>query len=60
MGKDKKTFKMLSEQGETIFNIAAYNCSRNYIFGGKNSKHTTSQVAALTNYIDNLPETSKK
>jgi hypothetical protein len=45
---------------ETIFNIAAYNCSRSYPIGGKNSKRATSKVAAIINYIDNLPETSKK
>lgn len=58
--KRQKTKNRGDFYDETIFNIAAYNCNRNYIFGGKNSKHTTSQVAALTNYIDNLPETSKK
>ena len=45
---------------ETIFNIAAYNCSRSYTIGGKNSKRATSEMVAITNYIDNLPETSKK
>lgn len=46
--------------GETIFNIAAYNCSRSYTIGGKNSKRATSQMVAITNYIDNLLKTSKK
>lgn len=40
--------------GETIFNIAAYNCSRSYIIGGKNSKRATSQMVAITNYLHNL------
>lgn len=46
--------------GETIFNIAAYNCSRSYTIGGKNSKRSTSKMVAITNYMDNLPKTSKK
>ena len=46
--------------GETIFNIAAYNCSRSYTIGGKNSKRATSQMVAITNYLHNLPETSKE
>lgn len=46
--------------GEAIFNIAAYNCSRNYIVGRRNSKRTLSQVLAITNFLHNLPETSKE
>lgn len=57
--KKQKTKNRGNFYGETIFNIAAYNCSRNFTIGGKNSKRAISKVAALTNYIDNLPETSK-
>lgn len=46
--------------GEAIFNIAAYNCSRNYVVGRHNSKRALSQVLAITNFLHNLPETSKK
>lgn len=46
--------------GEKIFNIAAYNCSRNFTIDGKNSKRATSQMVAITNYLHNLPETSKE
>ena len=46
--------------GEEIFNIAAYNCSRSYTIGGKNSKRATSQMSAITNYLHNLPKTSKE
>lgn len=46
--------------GEAIFNIAAYNCGRNYVVGKRNSKRALSQVLAITNFLDNLPETSKK
>lgn len=46
--------------GEAIFNIAAYNCSRNYIVGKRNSKRALSQVLAITNFLDNLQKTSKK
>lgn len=46
--------------GEKIFYIAAYNCSRNYTIGSKNSKRATSQMLAITNYLHNLSETSKE
>ena len=46
--------------GEAIFNIAAYNCSRNYVVGKRNSKRALSQVLAITNFLDNLQKTSKK
>lgn len=46
--------------GEVIFNIAAYNCSRNYVVGKRNSKRALSQVLAITNFLDNLQKTSKK
>lgn len=58
--KKQKTKNRGDFYGETVFNIAAYNCSRSYTIGGKNSKRATSQVAALTNYIDNLSETSEE
>ena len=58
--KRQKTKNRGNFYGETIFNIAAYNCSRNFAIGGKNSKRTTSQMVAITNYIDNLPKTSKE
>lgn len=46
--------------GKAIFNIAAYNCSRNYVVGRCNSKRALSSVLAITNFLHNLPETSKK
>ena len=46
--------------GEAIFNITAYNCSRNYVVGRRNSKRALSSVLAITNFLHNLPETSKK
>ena len=46
--------------GGAIFNIAAYNCSRNYVVGRRNSKRALSSVLAITNFLHNLPETSKK
>lgn len=45
---------------EAIFNIVASNCSRNYIVGRRNSKRALSSVLAITNFLHNLPETSKK
>ena len=46
--------------GGAIFNIAAYNCSRNYIVGRRNSKCALSSVLAITNFLHNLQKTSKK
>lgn len=46
--------------GEAIFNIATYNCSRNYVVGRRNSKRAFSSVLAITNFLDNLQKTSKK
>lgn len=57
--KRQKTKNRGDFYGEKIFNIAAYNCSRSYTIGGKNSKRATTKVAAITNYIDSLLETSK-
>ena len=58
--KKQKTKNRGDFYGETVFNITAYNCSRNFTIGGKNSKRATSQMVAITNYIDNLSETSKE
>ena len=46
--------------GEAIFNIAAYNCSSNYVVGRRNSKRALSQVLAITNFLNGLQETSKE
>lgn len=58
-----KKWKIKNENnfyGEAIFNIAAYNCSRNYVVGKRNSKRALSQVLAITNFLDNLQKTSKE
>ena len=54
----KQKIKRGGFYGETVFNIAAYNCSRNYFIGRRNSKRALSSVLAITNYLHNLPETS--
>lgn len=46
--------------GEAIFNIAAYNCSSNYVVGRRNSKRALSKVLAITNFLNGLQETSKE
>lgn len=46
--------------GEAIFYIAAYNCNRNYYTGRRNSKRALSSMLAITNFLHNLPETSKE
>lgn len=58
--KRQKTKNRGDFYGETVFNIAAYNCSRSYTIGGKNSKRATSKMVAITNYLHNLPKTSKE
>ena len=58
--KKQKIRNRGSFYGEAIFNIAAYNCSRNYVVGRRNSKRALSSVLAITNFLHNLPETSKK
>ena len=60
MGKDKRTYKKVKEITEPIFNLAAYNTSRNYVVGRRNSKRASSSVLAITNFLHNLPETSKE
>lgn len=58
-----KKWKIKNEDdfyGEAIFNIAAYNCNRNYVVGKRNSKRATSQVSVITNYLHNLSKTSKE
>ena len=67
MGKDKHAFikgVLLSSNKEifyeAIFNIAVYNCNRNYIIGCNNSKRALSSVLVITDYLDNLPKTSKE
>ena len=54
----KQKIKREGFYGEAIFNIAAYNCNRNYVIGGYNSERALSSMLAITNYLHNLPETS--
>lgn len=56
----KQKIKRGGFYGEKVFNIAAYNCSRNYIIGRCNSKRALSSVLVITNYLHNLPETPKE
>lgn len=45
---------------EPIYNIAFYNCSRNYSFHKKNSKRALSSVILITDYLKNVSEKRKK
>ena len=56
----KQKIKRDGFYGEAIFNIAAYNCSRNYTIGRRNSKHALSSVLAITSYLQNMPKTSEE
>ena len=58
--KRQKTKNRGDFYGEKIFNIAAYNCSRNFTISGKNSKRATSQMVPITNYLHNMPKTPKE
>ena len=59
MGKDKRTYKKVKEITEPIFSIAAYNCSRNYTIGGRNSKRTELSTVAIVEYMHNVGSKSK-
>ena len=59
MGKDKRTYKKVKEITEPIFSIAAYNCSRNYTIGGRNSKRADLSMLALVEYMHNVGSKSK-
>lgn len=45
--------------GESIFNLACYNLSRNYVIGKKNTKRVTAQLTVIANYLKDC-ETSRK
>lgn len=59
MGKDKRTYKKVEEVTEPIFSIAAYNCSRNYTIGGRNSKRAELSTVAIVEYMHNVGNKSK-
>lgn len=59
MGKDKRTYKKVKEITEPIFNLAAYNTSRNYIIGGRNSKRAELSTLAIVEYIHNVGQKKK-
>ncbi len=59
MGKDKRTYKKVKEITEPIFNLAAYNTSRNYTIGGRNSKRAELSTLALVEYMHNTRSKNK-
>lgn len=59
MGKDKRTYKKVKEITEPIFSTVAYNCSRNYIIGTRNSKRAELSMLALVEYMHNVGSRSK-
>lgn len=59
MGKDKRTYKKIKEITEPIFSTVAYNCSRNYIIGGRNSKRAELSAIALVEYMHNAGQKKK-
>lgn len=59
MGKDKRTYKKIKEITEPIFNLAAYNTSRNYTINGHNSKRAELSMLALVEYMHNVGQKNK-
>ena len=59
MGKDKRTCKKVKEVTEPIFSIVAYNCSRNYTIGSRNSKRAELSMLALVEYMHNVGNKNK-
>ncbi len=59
MGKDKRTYKKVKEITEPIFNLAAYNTSRNYSVSERSSKRADSSMLVLIEYINNVGSKSK-
>lgn len=57
--KKQKTKNRGDFYGETIFNIAAYNCSRNYTISRHNSKRAELSMLALVEYMHNVGEKNK-
>ena len=56
----KQKIKKSGFYGEIIFNITAYNATRNFTVGKRNSKRAYLSVTVLIYYMDNLPNTSGK
>lgn len=59
MGKDKRTYKKVKGITEPIFSIVAYNCSRNYIIGTRNSKRAELSTLALIEYMHKVGQKNK-
>ena len=59
MGKDKRTYKKIKEITEPIFNLAAYNTSRNYSVSERSSKRANSSMLVLIEYMHNVGSKSK-
>lgn len=59
MGKDKRTYKKVKEITEPIFNLAVYNCSRNYTISGHNSKRAELSMLALVEYMHKVGQKNK-
>lgn len=59
MGKDKRTYKKVKEITEPIFNLAAYNTSRNYSVSERSSKRADSSMLVLIEYMHNVGKKKK-
>ena len=59
MGKDKRTYKKVKAITEPIFNLAAYNCNRNYSVSERSSKRAGSSMLVLIEYMHNVGQKNK-
>lgn len=59
MGKDKRTYKKVKAITEPIFNLATYNCSRNYSVSERSSKRANSSMLVLIEYMHNVGQKNK-
>ena len=59
MGKDKRTYKKVKAITEPIFNLAAYNTSRNYSVSERSSKRAELSMLALVEYMHNVGQKNK-
>lgn len=59
MGKDRRTYKKVKAITEPIFNLAAYNTSRNYSVSERSSKRADSSMLVLIEYMHNVGSENK-
>lgn len=59
MGKDKRTYKKVKAITEPIYNLAAFNTTRNYYDNKRRSKRANSSMLVLIEYVHNAGKKEK-